>query len=45
MVPIREIWGDIGVIWGIMEKNMETTIMGYMGGCQNYGHFLGYPKY
>ena len=20
---------------------METTIMGYMGGCQNYGPFLG----
>ena len=20
---------------------METTIMGYMGGCQNYGSFLG----
>ena len=31
---------------GIMEKKMETTIMGYigiigyMGGCQNYGPFL-----
>ena len=24
-----------------MEKKMETTIMGYMGGCQNYGFFLG----
>ena len=23
--------GYIGVIWGIMEKKMETTIMGYMG--------------
>ena len=23
-----------------MEKKMETTIMGYMGGCQNYGPFL-----
>ena len=39
-------WGYIGVIWGIMEKKMETTIMGYkgiieyMGGCQNYGPFL-----
>ena len=21
----------IGVIWGIMEKKMETTIMGYIG--------------
>ena len=20
---------------------METTIMGYVGGCQNYGPFLG----
>ena len=32
MVPIRVIlglyWGYIGVIWGIMEKKMETTIMG-----------------
>ena len=34
-------WGYIGVIWGIMEKEMETTIMGSMGGCQNYGPFLG----
>ena len=24
-----------------MEKKMETTTMGYMGGCQNYGPFLG----
>ena len=24
-----------------MEKNMETTIKGYMGGCENYGPFLG----
>ena len=24
-----------------MEKKMETTIMGYMGGCQNYGPFSG----
>ena len=31
----------MGVIWGLMEKKMETTIMGYMGGCQNYGPFLG----
>ena len=23
-----------------MENNMETTIMGDMGGCQNYGPFL-----
>ena len=23
-----------------MEKTMETTIMGYMDGCQNYGPFL-----
>ena len=35
---------------GIMEKKMETTtmgyigIIGYMGGCQNYGPFLG-PHY
>ena len=40
-----------GLYWGIMEKKMETTIMGYigiigyMGGCQNYGPFLGYPTY
>ena len=33
----------IGVIWGIMEKKMETTTMGYMGGCQNHGPVLG-PK-
>ena len=26
---------------GIMKKNMETTIMGSMGGCQNDGPFLG----
>ena len=31
----------MGDIWGIMEKKMETTIMGYMGGCQNSGPFLG----
>ena len=24
-----------------MEKKMETTIMGYMDGCPNYGPFLG----
>ena len=34
MVPIRVLlglyWGYIGVIWGIMEKKMETTIMGSM---------------
>ena len=29
--------GYIGVIWGMMEKKMETTIMGSMGGCQNDG--------
>ena len=23
-----------------MDKKMETTIMGYMGGCQNYGPFV-----
>ena len=40
----------IGVIWGIMEKKIETIIMGYigiigyMGGCQNYGLFLD-PHY
>ena len=28
-----------------MEKKMETIILGYMGGCQNYGFFLGYPAY
>ena len=29
-----------------MEKKMETTVMGYMGGCQNYDHFLGtYPEH
>ena len=40
-VPIR---GILGLYWGhigIMEKKMETTIMGSMGGCQNYGPFLG----
>ena len=26
-----------------MEHKMETTIMGYRGGCQNFGPFLG-PK-
>ena len=31
-------------MWGIMEKKMETIIMGYMGGCQNDGPFLG-PYY
>ena len=36
-------WVYIGVIWGIMEKKMESTIFGYMGGCQNYGPFLGVP--
>ena len=45
MVPIRVIlglyWGYIRVLWGIVEKNMETIIMGSMGGCQNYGPFLG----
>ena len=34
-------WGYIGVILGIMAKKMETTIMGSMGTCQNYGPFLG----
>ena len=29
-------WGYMG----IMEKKMETTIMSYMGGYQNYGPFL-----
>ena len=29
-------WVYIGVLWGKMEKKMETTIMDYMGGCQNY---------
>ena len=24
-----------------MERKMETTIMASMGGCQNYGPFLG----
>ena len=43
MVPIRVV---LGSYWEIMEKKMETTIMGYigmieyMGGCQNYGPFL-----
>ena len=23
-------WGYIGVMWGIMEEKMETTIMGYV---------------
>ena len=27
----RDYRVDIGVIWGIMENKMETTIMGYMG--------------
>ena len=37
----------MGLYWGIMEKKMETTIMGYieiigyLGGCQKYGPFLG----
>ena len=51
MVPIRVILGFIlGLCWGIMEKEMETIIMsyigimGYMGGCQNYGPFLD-PHY
>ena len=51
MVPIRVILGFIlGLYWRITEKNMETTIMGYigilgyMGGCQNYGPFLD-PHY
>ena len=41
MVTIRVI---LGLYWGyigIMEKKMETTIMGSMGGCQNSGPFLG----
>ena len=44
MIPIRVI---LGLYWGIMQKKMETTIMGhigviqgYMGGYQNYGPFL-----
>ena len=42
--------GYFGVIWGIMEKKMETTIMGYIGiigymaGCQIMVPF-GYPEY
>ena len=39
MVPIRVILGVYGVVWGIMERKMETTIMGHMGGCQNHGPF------
>ena len=34
-------FGNIRVIWGIMEKNMETTIVGYLDGCQDYGPFWG----
>ena len=40
MVPIRVV---LGLYWGIMEKKVETTIMGYigyMGGCQSYGSFF-----
>ena len=28
-----------------MEEKLETTIMSYMGGCQNHGPFSGYPTY
>ena len=49
MVPIRVIlelyWGYIGVIWRIMEKNMETTIMGFYGWLSKLGSLFGYPKY
>ena len=40
MVPIKVL---LGLCWGYMGDNekMETTIMGYMGDCQNYGPFLG----
>ena len=34
----------LGLYWGYMGddgKKMETTIMGYMGGCQIMGPFLG----
>ena len=44
MVPIRGIFGLYWGHIGIMEKKMETTIMGSMGGYQNSGPFLGYPK-
>ena len=40
-VILGSYWGYIGVLWGIVEKKMETTIMGSMDGCQNYGPFLG----
>ena len=40
MVPIRVKLGYIGVIWGITEKNMETTIMVYRGGYQNDGPMI-----
>ena len=40
--PIRVILGLYwGYEWGMMEKKMETTLIGYMGGCQSYGPFLG----
>ena len=38
----------LGLYWGyigILEKKMETTIMGYMGGCQIMVPFLGALKY
>ena len=37
VVNIRVI---LGLYWSIMEKKMETTIMGYRGGCQSYDPFL-----
>ena len=36
-VILRLYWGYME----IMEKKMETTIMSYMGGCQNYALVLG----
>ena len=39
----RDYIGVIRVLKGLEwdnGKKMETTIMGYMGGCQNYGPFL-----
>ena len=48
MVPIRVI---LGLYWGYMGDNGKEngnyySILGlYLGGCQNYGPFFGYPKY
>ena len=45
MLPIRVILGLSWGYMGIMEEKMETTIMGCMGGCHNYGPFLDpYPN-